>query len=577
MSDQPEARSGPLVLGLGVLALCFAVVLVRSVPPPPAPDSAPPTVFSAGRASQILRTLVGDGVPHFVGTDANARVRGRVVAALEAAGIVPQVQEAFACGQGGTCATVHNVLARLPGRETGKAVLLATHYDSVAAGPGASDAGISVAAVIEIARILKSQPAGRNPVILLVDDGEEAGLLGALAFVTEHPWARDVGAVVNLEARGTSGQSVMFETSRDNAWLVDLLARSLARPAASSLFYPVYERLPNDTDLTVFKRAGLAGVNFAFIGDVPRYHTPLDNVDYASLTSLQHQGDNALAAVRALADADLDTRPAGDAVFFDVLGLGLVRWPAGWTVALAAVAVLLLVVTVFASRRGGAAPLWRALVGLVSWALMVGICGLGVWGLRLGLTRFAPLPGEATTRPALAVLAFWCAGLALVVLVAAVFERWTRREGAWAGCWLGWALAGLAAASYIPETSYLLIVPSLVAGVAGVFASLVRGRPPGGVSMTLPLVAAALLWMPPAWFLFDALGPMSLPVTGGAVGILATTLAPFVAGAGRLRWAAPVIALAATVTLLAGAVQSAGVLDRMAGADEPGLLRGGGG
>jgi hypothetical protein len=110
---------------------------------------------------------------------------------------------------------------------------------------------------------------------------------------------------------------------------------------ASSLFYPVYARLPNDTDLTVFKRHGLPGVNFAFIGGQPRYHTPLDDVGHVDLASLQHQGQNALAIVRALADQDLDAPPPGHAVFFDVLGFGIVRWPRGLTLPRAALGLLL--------------------------------------------------------------------------------------------------------------------------------------------------------------------------------------------------------------------------------------------
>ena len=50
---------------------------------------------------------------------------------------------------------MQNVVARLEGTEQGPAVLLAAHYDSVAAGPGASDDGTGAATVLEIARALK--------------------------------------------------------------------------------------------------------------------------------------------------------------------------------------------------------------------------------------------------------------------------------------------------------------------------------------------------------------------------------------------------------------------------------------
>jgi len=73
--------------------------------------------------------------------------------------------------------------------------------------------------------------------------------------------------------------------------------------------------VPNNTDFTVFKAAGYQGFNFAFIGDVAYYHTPLDNWANASAGTIQHQGDNALSAVLALANST-DLHPAAqDSVF----------------------------------------------------------------------------------------------------------------------------------------------------------------------------------------------------------------------------------------------------------------------
>ena len=130
------------------------------------------------------------------------------------------------------------------------------------AGPGASDDGTGVASLLEIARIIRTEKY-RNPVTFLIDDGEEAGLLGAEAFVTDRAYVESIGAVINLEARGTSGPSVLFETSTNNRWFVPIIARALPHPVTTSLFYSIYELLPNDTDLTVFKRVGLTGVKAA--------------------------------------------------------------------------------------------------------------------------------------------------------------------------------------------------------------------------------------------------------------------------------------------------------------------------
>src|SRR5690606_14144626 len=125
-----------------------------------------------------------------------------------------------------------------------------------------------VVAILEIARILRDEAPRQNPVIILLSDGEEPGLLGAEAFVAEHDWADDVGVVVNLEARGTAGQSILFETTENNDWLIDTFIAHAPIPVTSSLYDEIYQLLPANTDLTVYQTAGMAGVNFAFMEEL---------------------------------------------------------------------------------------------------------------------------------------------------------------------------------------------------------------------------------------------------------------------------------------------------------------------
>src|SRR5919206_411380 len=82
------------------------------------------------------------------------------------------------------------------------------------------------ATILETARALTTGPRPRNDVVLVFTDGEEACLCGARAFVDQHPLARGGGVVLNLEARGSSGPAILFETSADNAGLVDLYGRT---------------------------------------------------------------------------------------------------------------------------------------------------------------------------------------------------------------------------------------------------------------------------------------------------------------------------------------------------------------
>ena len=309
---EPEERKATgLLVALALLALALLLAVVQSGPPSPKGTEAPASEFSAARALEAQRGFMGDGAPRPVGSPAHARAREKILAQLRGLGYAPEVQQAFACSPGGNCARVSNVLARLPGQEPGKSVLLMAHYDSVPAGPGAGDDGAGVAAALEVARILKAGPPPRHGVMLLISDGEEMGLLGARAFAEQSPALAEVGAVVNLEARGSGGPSLMFETSGPDAWLVSRWAGGASKPFTSSLFSTIYRYMPNDTDLTIFRRRNVPGMNFAFIDGPAHYHTALDNLQNLSSASLQHHGDNALAAVRGLAESNLAIRPRG--------------------------------------------------------------------------------------------------------------------------------------------------------------------------------------------------------------------------------------------------------------------------
>ncbi len=315
-------------------------------------------------------------------------MRIRIVDELARLAYKPEVQVGLACSEYEDCATVNNVVARLDGSEPGSAVLLAAHYDSVPAAPGDSDDGAGIAAVLEIARALRSFPQPRHSIILLIDDGEEAGLLGARAFVNSHPWAKEVRAAVNLDARGTAGPALMFETGGKSEWAVRLFAQNAVQPATSSIFQVVYHFLPNSTDFSIFKQAGYDGLNFAFIGEETHYHTPLDNSANLNLTTLQHLGENALATIIAAANLQVPQAAGQQSVYFDFFGQQVIYWPAsGGRVLALAVSILLLAEIGWLIQTKRLAPsefFW----GLVAWLVTIAVAGaLAVIAARL--LRFA--------------------------------------------------------------------------------------------------------------------------------------------------------------------------------------------
>ena len=513
--------------------------------------------------------LLGSGLPHPTGSAANDAVRDQITDELTKFGYSPEVQAGFACDEYGTCADVNNIVARLDGMDvnssknsatggaqsTHPAVLLAAHYDSVAAGPGASDDGAGVAAVLEIARALKSLPLPRHSIILLIDDGEEGGLLGARVFVDQDPWAGDVRAVVNIDSRGSSGPSLMFETGSANEWMVRLYARSVHHPAASSIFYTAYKQLPNDTDFTVFKAAGYQGLNFANIGDEVHYHTPLDNLDNADPGTLQHHGDNALPAVLALANSDLAHLPQKEAVFFDVFESGMIWWSATWTRAMALAAAFLMVfqiVWLFRTRRlEPNAFVW----GLFGWLEIVVVTSMLALILQWVIRWAGALPVNWVAHPLPLQVAFWSLGFSAVVVVTLASARRAGFWGLWTGVWTWWSLLSVLIAWNEPGVSYVILLPALAAALTGLPFTLRRRETPGGAGLAavVPLLVAAILAFSPIMMLYVALGNRAIVFIAVLVAVILTPLAPLLEDSeetpGILRVAVPGIPIA--ITLLA--------------------------
>jgi hypothetical protein len=527
-----EAPSGHgvrrIVFAVAVLAAIFVLTLLAEQPPAEKPASAPAKEFSAARAMGVLNRLVGSGVPHPVGSAANETIENLIESEFRALGYTTQVQPAFDCDEYGDCGSVKNLQAILNGSEVGPAVLIAAHYDSVQAGPGAFDDAAGVAVVLEIARALKSMPPQRNPIIFLIDDGEEAGLLGAHAFVDQNLWAKSVRAVVNIDARGTSGPSLMFETGAANAWAVRLYRQSIKRPATSSIFYTAYKQIPNDTDFTVFKAAGWEGVNFAVIGGVIRYHTPLDNFENATAASVQHQGDNALESLLAFANADLSNPPPGEDVFFDVFERWTVAWPAGWTLPLALFAAVLLFFQISWMIWRKRLSLGEYLWGILEWIVMLVVTGLLAYILARLLHRLGATPVNWIAHPIPLLVTFWSLPISVVITHSMLFSRRSGFWGAWAGVWTWWTLLSVVVASLMPGVSYVVLVPSFVAALAGLpFTLRPKEKSAGsGWAATLPLALAAVLAFSPLVMLYTGLGNQFLIPIAVLVALVLTPLAP---------------------------------------------------
>jgi hypothetical protein len=458
--------------GLPVLAFAAAVVAAflfawqSLTHAPQAGDGS----FATERAYATLQKLLSEQVPHPTGSPENHRMRDRILAQFRAAGYEPEVQAAFQCAppeKAVGCTQVENIIAVLKGTGEGRAILATAHYDSVPAGPGVGDDGVGVVVMLELARTLKAMPPARNDVIFLITDGEETGLRGAVAFARNHPLMQQVGIVVNVEARGNTGPAIMFETGTGNSQLIRLFADAVGSQVSNSLAYEIYRLLPNDTDFTIYKSAGLNGYNFAMIGAAARYHTPKDNLALLDRNTLRHHGEQVTALVRALQAQDLETlRSPEDASYFDLFGKGLVHWPASLNLPMA-LAALVLLVGIVATRRSSlslAGAIWSMASLLVLPFVMFAIgwilsYPLGIWPEVHVLDHQAPWPAR---------IALLAATFAVATVTAHLLASRAEPQAVSIVYWLFVALLAVASAAALPGAAYAFLWPVIIfALVAG--------------------------------------------------------------------------------------------------------------
>jgi hypothetical protein len=493
--------------------------------------------------------------PHAVGTTEHDRVRDYILSELTGAGLSPAVQRTTAVWDVGALyrlADLENIVAEVPGSDPGgKAVLIASHYDSAPLAPGAADAGASVAIMIEMARALRQGPRLANPVIFLFSDGEEWGLLGARAFIDENPAARRVGAVVNLEARGSGGRPFVFETSGGVSGLLSVLSASRAPVLAASYADEGYRMTGNDTDFTAFRKAGMPGFNLAFFDDWVTYHTTLDTPDRLSRETLKLQAESAYRLALKLAETPLDSLSTEDKAVYTSLPTGRLlsysegwAFPAGLLVLFAATALW-----VYGFRRERYVRTSGTLRALGAVLLAPALVTAVLYGLHLLLAREIDQRLIRWPQFDLFLTGSLLAAAALTYLTLQVAPGVRRQEFHLASCLLFGVLACVAAFA-APGASYLFLIAAAFTCLLfawGLWWS-ARHAP---VSVTDALVSGLIvfplvfLWSQPVALFTSALGMRGQFIIIPLFALLAALILPVALDyLSRLRWLLPVTLLA---------------------------------
>jgi len=487
------------------------------------------SAFSVPRAMAHLREI--GKAPHPIGTPANAAVRDYIAATCAQIGLDTSIQHAttaYRAGSGVVASSVFNIVARLKGTGSTKTLLIAAHYDSEPNALGAGDDGSGCASMLETARALKAGAPLKNDVIFLFTDGEESGLLGAYAFVRDNPLLKTVGMMLNFDARGNAGRSLIAETNSENGWVIDGYANSKSHHNASSLNYEIYKLLPNSTDYTPFKEVDIPGLNSAVIEGFVNYHSITDQPGALDPNSLQEEGDNILAGARYFGNLDIRETKAPDQTYFNIIGGWFIHYPATLNIYFLVLTNLLLVIGLVVGFSAKQVRFRGLLVGFLAFPLTLLILYfLGSW--TLGAIRFAaPLYLDYysnTYHP----YYFYFALAALAVTVFALIWRWLLSRFSLPSL-LGGAgiiLVALLDGLYllIPTAIFFLCFPLLVLLTGGIFSFFRRAGASGNPAAspetrfspssaptarrlsTSPLTALglsipALLFMAPMCFLF---------------------------------------------------------------------------
>jgi Peptidase family M28 len=251
--------------------------------------------FDAERAFALIRRQVGYGQ-----RPAGSRQLRRLAEVLRRQ--LPNGRFEAVAGHPG----LRNIVGTLPG--PGPAIVLGAHYDSEyhpKGFVGANDSAAGTAAVVELARDLRST-SGRE-VRFVLFDGEEEGpgcpnarfaqcaLRGSRAYVAAH--RREVGAMVLLDYIANKGVRLPREDSSTAALWARV--RAAAQRVGVASVFPPRNQVTIYDDHTPFLRAGIPAVDL--IDFSYRYADGLqDTIDKLSVASLDAVGETVYALLSEL-------------------------------------------------------------------------------------------------------------------------------------------------------------------------------------------------------------------------------------------------------------------------------------
>jgi Zn-dependent M28 family amino/carboxypeptidase len=107
--------------------------------------------------------------------------------------------------------------------ETTSSLMMNSHFDTVATSPGGGDSCATVSVLLEVLRkISRMEQPFQHSLVFLLNGAEEFGLFAAHAFITQHKWAKDIKAFINMDSAGNGGREILFRVGPQHPWLLNV-------------------------------------------------------------------------------------------------------------------------------------------------------------------------------------------------------------------------------------------------------------------------------------------------------------------------------------------------------------------
>ena len=493
------------------------------------PATSPLQDFSAERAFNHVEAISLN--PHPMGSGEIEQVRKYIINEIVNLGIKAETQETtvqdYFSINNNEPVTIKNIFTVIPGTNPTGSIVLVGHYDTVPVSPGANDDSSAVATLLETARGLLSAPPLQNNVILLFTDAEEPGQYrhGASFFVANYDFISDIRLVLNFEALGRTGPSIMFETGPGNGWLIDGLAQGSTSPIAFSFMSDLYRLIAKGgTDFAAFEKAGINGLNFAYSFERTGYHTALDNVESLDKRSLQHHGDYALNLTRYFGNLDLSqvcSNAENDSVYHSLFGSLIIKYPVSWAIPLALTALALLICLIVVALRKGLISIRSTILSTAIFFAEIIVVTILLTLLWWGLDEMHLVFGtvvDPTIKAHLLFVAFLLLTMAIMFSVRAWFFKRLGSLGLILGPVLFWLILTMLASLYIPGFSFILIWPLLFSLLPLGWVIFRKSEHRDSwlyfVLISITAVVSIVLLTVPVYLLFQAMGTASPGFSG---------------------------------------------------------------